>query len=86
MKINWQICNHLPNGINAYIQESNIMLTVYKCNVDGQYVEMVWIAGKSETYSKSSHSCCIAAMVHAEIAAYRLMDELAAKSAIWQEV
>jgi hypothetical protein len=47
---------------------------------------MVWIAGSRSKQSQSEHDCCISAMVHSELAAANLIDEIAATSAIWQEV
>lgn len=85
MKINWTI-NPSGNGLCAYLDDHNIMATVYRCVVDKVYYQMVWIAGETATYSKSSHVCCISAMAHAEAAVAELADEIAAKSAIWQEV
>ncbi|NBX51791.1 hypothetical protein EBT25_18090 [bacterium] len=72
-------CLNLGNGKDA-------MLSVYRCIVTNNYIQMVWIEGSDSRYSKSEHACCISAMVHAEAAASNLLDEIAAKSAIWQEV
>lgn len=91
MKLNWTIntvvAGQLPssNGLCAYFDERNIMATVYRCLVDRVYYQIVWIAGDTRTYSKSSHACCISAMAHAEAAVAELADKLASKSSARQE-
>lgn len=89
MKIQWNtnstsVCNSLWASMEL-AGSNDILLSVYRSTATGKYEHMVWICGMA-IYSKSTHDCCIAAMVHAEAAASNLIDEIAAKSAIWQEV
>jgi hypothetical protein len=94
MKINWNV-NPSGNGICASItsltkrgivREDEIMLCVYQCVVTKKYIQMVWFLGSRSKASQSEHDCCISAMVNAELAAANLIDEIAATSAVWQEV
>jgi hypothetical protein len=88
MKINWNV-SASGNGIWANIPLTNnqyAMLAVYRCVVTQKYIQMAWIEGSDSRYAKSEHECCISAMVHAEAAGTELADEIAATSAIWQEV